>query len=133
MLGIHRKRLNVLLLQKDEVTYDFSKLDKIMDTYRENKKTILVSIGLIILVVPALISGVIEGFNDAIDTNTQDAINFSKDLAKDVENGKVDPQTAASYGAAYTSVAKDIIDDEKFDLQDAIDAINKIQREQGKQ
>lgn len=112
---------------------DKSAIDKIMDTYHEHKKAIFVSIGVCVLVVPALISGVVDGFNDAIDSTSRDAAKFSRDLAKKVKNGEIDPQTASRADAAYTSVSKDIIAEDESSFAEAIRAINKVTERRGKQ
>lgn len=112
---------------------DKSAIDKIMQTYHEHKKEIFISIGVCVLIVPALISGIIDGFNDAIDSTSRDAAKFSRDLAKKVKNGEIDPQTASRADAAYASVSKDIMADDESSFAEAIRAINKVTERRGKQ
>lgn len=111
---------------------DKTSLEKIMDTYHENKKQILATLAISAVLVPAFISGAVEGFNEAIDADARDAVKFANDLASQVRDGTVDPHTASAYGAAYSSVSKDMIDDTTSEFSDAIKAIDKIHSERGK-
>ena len=105
---------------------DKSAIDKIMDTYRNHKKEIFTTIGVCVVVVPALISGVIDGFKSAVDSTSQDAAEFSRNLAKKVKNNEVNPKMASAANAAYTTVSRDIIAAEEAECSEAMQAVRNV-------